>query len=170
MWNQAHRANARAIASHLKRLGFRFYTGVPCSLLGALIERVEGDPAVAYVPAAREDAAIGIASGAYLAGARPAVLLQNSGLGYCLNVLTSLNLIYQIPVLLIVSYRGEDTTDAPEHWVMGKSCRRIVEEVGIAHEAPTAADLPAALDRLDRFLKQERKPAALFVRKGIFGG
>ena len=170
MWNFAHRENARSFVAHLKRSRFSFYTGVPCSLLGALIETVEEDPSLTYVPATREDAAVGIAAGAYLAGRRPCVLMQNSGLGYCLNVLTSLNLIYQIPALLIVSYRGEDRTDAPEHWVMGEHCRRIVEEVGIAQEAPDKEGLVPAFHRLDQFQIRERKPAALFIRKGIFGG
>ncbi len=57
--------------------------------------------------ATREEEAFGIAAGLYLGGRLPTVMLQSSGLGNSLNALTSLLLPYQIPVLIIVSMRGD---------------------------------------------------------------
>ena len=57
--------------------------------------------------ATREEEAFGIAAGLYLGGARPTVMLQSSGLGNSLNALTSLLLPYQIPVLIVISMRGD---------------------------------------------------------------
>ncbi len=51
--------------------GFDFYSGVPCSFLTPLINRVIGDPAAHYVGAASEGEAVGIAAGAWLAGRSP---------------------------------------------------------------------------------------------------
>src|SRR5207245_122100 len=79
-----------------------------------LFTALEALPASGYVPAVREDSAVGIAAGAYLAGKKPVVLMQNSGLGVCLNAILSLNAIYAIPALLVVSWRGEGGKDAPE--------------------------------------------------------
>ena len=62
--------------------------------------------------------------------------MQNSGLGYCLNVLTSFNLIYRVPVLLIVSWRGHDDTDAVEHDVIGRQLLPLLELFGLPHELP----------------------------------
>ena len=70
--------------------GFDFYTGVPCSFLTPVINRVIGDPAVAYVGAASEGEAVAIAAGAWLAGRKTVVMCQNSGLGNAVNPLTSL--------------------------------------------------------------------------------
>ena len=99
---------------------YKFFTGVPCSLLSGLIYELEDQKVEArYVPSVREDAAVGLCVGAYLAGAKPVLLMQNSGLGYCLNAFTSLNLIYKIPALVIMSWRGKAGKDAPEHIIMG---------------------------------------------------
>ena len=98
---------------------YKFFTGVPCSLLSGLIYELEGQKCEArYVPSVREDAAVGLCVGAYLAGAMPVLLMQNSGLGYCLNAFTSLNLIYKIPALVIMSWRGKAGKDAPEHIII----------------------------------------------------
>ena len=62
---------------------YKFFTGVPCSLLSGLIYELEYQKGEArYVPSVREDAAVGLCVGAYLAGAMPVLLMQNSGLGY----------------------------------------------------------------------------------------
>ena len=167
-WTAEHRTNASNFAARLRGHGFNFFTGVPCSLLGALIEELEqhGNSAP-YLPAVREDAAIGIASGALMAGKKTAVLMQNSGLGYSLNVLTSLNLIYKIPVLLLITYRGLGP-DAPEHIVMGKSCVALLREIGVQTAVPEPEELSAALERADATLAKGM-PSAIFIKRGIFG-
>ncbi|MBI3323454.1 MAG: sulfopyruvate decarboxylase subunit alpha [Candidatus Omnitrophica bacterium] len=153
----------------LKGRGFNFFTGVADSLVASLIDELGRDPAAGYVPAVREDQAVGLASGACLAGRWPAVLMQNSGLGYSLNALTSLNLIYKIPLLLIVGFRGYDGKDAPEHLVMGAHCRQILEEVGIPVEVPDPAGLPPAVARADGWMRSRRTPAAILIRPGVLG-
>ncbi len=167
-WTETHKKNAVEFSAGLKEEGFDFFTGVPCSLLGSLISHLTQDRSLAYVPATREDAAIGMASGAYLAGKRPVVLMQNSGLGYSLNVLTSLNLIYKIPVLCLVTYRGLGP-DAPEHLIMGRSCERLVKEIGVESLAPDKDELLPSLFRAGRTLDVKKEPFVIFIKKGIFG-
>ncbi len=150
----------------LKGCGFNFFTGVADSLVASLIEELMRDP-VGYVPAVREDAAVGLASGAYLGGRWPAVLMQNSGLGYCFNALTSLNLIYRIPLLLVVGYRGYQGKDAPEHRVMGRHCEQLLREIGIPVWVPAAESLAAVLGEADAFMRRERIPAAVFIKPGV---
>jgi hypothetical protein len=69
----------------------------------------------------REDAALGFAAGAYMAGALPAVIMQNSGLGVSLNALGSLHIPLRDGLCLgarhVARLRGKD---APEHLVMGR--------------------------------------------------
>lgn len=167
-WSAEHIACASEFSQALKKEDFYFFTGVPCSLLGALLETLWADKTFLYVPAVREDAAVGLAAGAHLAGRRSAVLMQNSGLGYCLNALTSLNLIYRIPALLLITYRGFGP-DAPEHLVMGKACEGILKEVGIKFEVPEKNDLIKTLHKAKGALDRDRKPFAIFIKRGIFG-
>lgn len=167
-WTSEHTANASEFSKTLKKDGYHFFTGVPCSLLGALIQALSEDKDVQYVPAVREDSAVGIAAGAALSGRRAAVLMQNSGLGYCLNALTSLNMIYRIPVLLLVTYRGLGP-DAPEHLVMGKACEHLLKEVGIPHVVPEKNELGKAYQKAKAWLEREKKPFAILIKRGIFG-
>ena len=146
--------------------GFNYFSGVACSLIAPLITALSATPVPRYVPAVREDAAIGLAAGAYLGGAWPCVLMQNSGLGYCLNALTSLNLIYEIPTLLIVGYRGYQGKDAPEHWVMGRSCEALLKAIGVPVSVPEAPQVADAVRTASRWMRAHRTPAAVLVRPG----
>ena len=77
----------------LERHGYNFFTGVPCSLFEGVTRILDGEPRYGYISAVREDSAIGIAAGAYLGGRQPVILMQNSGLGVCMNEIVSLNQI-----------------------------------------------------------------------------
>ena len=156
-----------AVQEALRGRGFNFFCGVADSTLASLIRLLEQDPAAGYVGATREDLAVGMASGAYLAGRRSCVLMQNSGIGYCLNALTSLNLIYKIPLLLIVGYRGYQGKDAPEHEVMGAHCEALLKEIGIPVFVPEPLALPAAILQADEAMRRLNVPAAVFVRPGM---
>src|SRR5262249_43201437 len=101
----------------LQEAGFDFFTGVPCSLVKSLIATLEERGG--YIPETREDAAVGLAAGAYMAGKQPVVIMQNSGLGVSLNALSSLSLMYHFPALLLITWRGYQGKDAPEHLIMG---------------------------------------------------
>ncbi len=166
MTSSVHAGIGFACLDALKARGFNFFTGVADSLVGSLIEQLSSDPD-GYVAAPREDLAVGMASGAYLAGKWPCVLMQNSGLGYCLNGLTSLNLIYKIPLLLIVGYRGYQGKDAPEHLVMGAHCKALLEEVGIPVAVPSQEELVQSIAWADETMKRQRIPAAILIRPGI---
>jgi len=88
---------------------------------------------VRLVLATREEEAFGIAAGLYLGGRRPAVLLQSSGLGNSLNALTSLLVPYQIPVLMVVSMRGDEGEWNSAQMPMGRAVRAILDSIGIPH-------------------------------------
>lgn len=152
----------------LENRGFDFFAGVPDSILKGLIAVLERRGERVYLPAVREDDALGAACGAYLAGKKPVVLMQNSGLGTSLNVLTSLHLIYRIPCLLLVSWRGFGGVDAPEHLVMGVACTKILEQVGIPYRVLDPAGAEADLQWADETLEDQKRPVALMVKKGVF--
>jgi sulfopyruvate decarboxylase alpha subunit len=152
----------------LQDIGFDFFTGVPDSILAGVIETLIERRL--YTPAVREDEAVAMAAGAYMAGRVPAVLMQNSGLGTSLNTLISLNLIYQQPCLLVISWRGYEGKDAPEHLVMGQTMRSLLDIIRVPYRIFSEA---TAVDDFkwtaDTFMKQ-RIPVALLLRKGIVRG
>jgi len=118
---------AEAFLDPARARGFDFYSGVPCSFLTPIINRVISDRAIDYVGAASEGEAVAIAAGAWLAGHRTAVMCQNSGLGNTVNPLTSLNFPFHIPTLMIVTWRGQPgLEDEPQHQIGRASCRERV--------------------------------------------
>jgi len=105
-------------------------------------------PDVHTTLATREEEAFGIAAGLYLGGARPTVMLQSSGLGNSLNALTSLLIPYQIPVLIVISMRGDEGEWNAAQVPMGRAIRPILDSMGIPHLTSDTADATADVVRL----------------------
>lgn len=157
--------------SFIKRLiqeDYKLFTGVPCSLLSGLIYELENQQEVRYVPAVREDAAVGLCTGAYLSGTNPVLLMQNSGLGYSLNAFTSLNLIYHIPMLVIMSWRGKDGKDAPEHIIMGDIDKQLLQTAGMEYSLINEGNCDTVLQKAKKKIGEEKLPYTLIVEKGLF--
>jgi phosphonopyruvate decarboxylase len=149
--------------------GFDFYTGVPCSYLTPLINRVINDPVNRYVGAASEGEAVGIAAGAWLAGRRTVVMCQNSGLGNAVNPLTSLNAPFQIPTLLVVTWRGQPgLADEPQHELMGQITPALLDTLRIPHMAfPVSGnEIAPAIAAMSASLTETRLPFAFIMEKG----
>jgi phosphonopyruvate decarboxylase len=157
------------LAALLDRHGFDFFTGVPCSLVEDLIAALERRARDSWLPAVREDVAIGMAAGAWLGGRRPVVVMQNSGLGTSLNALASLSLMYGFPALLIVTWRGYTGKDAPEHILMGEITPKILDLLGIPYRVLGLG--PEPIGELVAWANKEMDakeiPVALVVPPGV---
>jgi phosphonopyruvate decarboxylase len=161
-------SRAPEFVAALKGAGFDFFCGVPCSLLKGLVSLLDQDAEAHYISATREDSALGMAAGAFFGGKRPMVLMQNSGLGVSVNALASLHTMYEIPVLLVISWRGEGGNDAPEHILMGEIMRPILDQLKIPHRVlqgsePMAPQIAWAKETL----AATNKPVALIVPGGV---
>lgn len=106
--------------------GFDFFAGVPDSGLAAFIRDIEALPREMHVTATWEAEAVGLAAGAYLAGKKPCVYMQNAGLGHAVNPLASLCVPYGIPVRLVIGHRHS----LPQHKVMGEIDEKLLELLG----------------------------------------
>ena len=165
----AERPTARPAGPFVDRLqaaGFDFFVGVPCSLVGPVIAELERRGL--YLPETREDAALGVAAGAYLGGRLPVVIMQNSGLGVSLNALGSLHLLYRMPCLLLVTWRGYRGEDAPEHLVMGRVLPDLLDVLGIPHRAPVPDTVEADVAWAAAQIRERQTPVALVVLPGLF--
>src|SRR5574341_11403 len=149
----------------LQDMGVNFFTGVPDSILGGIIAELMDRRL--YTPAVREDEAVAMAAGAYMAGKIPAVLMQNSGLGTSLNTLISLNYIYQQPCLLLISWRGFQGKDAPEHLVMGQTMTQLLDAVRIPYRTLSDQSLMDDLKWTAETFMKQRIPHALLLKKGV---
>ncbi len=153
----------------LKSRGITFFSGVPDSTFQSVYDHLLRDPDIRYVPAVREDQALGITSAAYFHGKLGGVLLQNSGIGNIVNPLTSFNLLYRIPALLIVGWRGYGgpPNDAPEHWIMGASTTDILDLLEVPWVELQRHNLEDALEGVLAQTQERATPGALLVPPGV---
>lgn len=158
----------KSLLEYLKKKGYGFYSGVPCSILKDLLREISAAPGIRYVPAVRENAALGAASGACLAGERSVILMQNSGLGNIVNALTSFNLIYKIPVLMFITWRGLEGRDAPEHIIMGEKMTTLLEDLGIPYRILTK-EYRRDVDWASETMEDRSAPVALIIKDGLLG-
>ena len=152
-----------------KALGFDSWAGVPCSFLTPFINSVIDDPDMSYLSAANEGDAVAAASGAALAGRRAVAMMQNSGLGNAVSPLSSLNWVFRIPVLLIVTLRGEPgLQDEPQHELMGQITGRILDELQIPWDwFPRESDsVEGALMVANWHMDCSGLPYAFIMKKG----
>ena len=136
---------ASGVCSGLYLAGSRHVVYVPDNPLSQVLTILRDEfPDVTTTTATREEEAFGIAAGLYLGGARPTVMLQSSGLGNSLNALTSLLVPYQIPVLAIISMRGDigewNAAQTPMGRALGSICDAIGLHRAVAESAETTAE------------------------------
>jgi sulfopyruvate decarboxylase subunit alpha len=140
---------ASGVCAGIHAAGSRDVVYVPDNPLSHVLRVFEDEfRDVRLALATREEEAFGIAAGLYLGGRRPSVLLQSSGLGNSLNALTSLLLPYQIPVLIVISMRGDagewNAAQAP----MGRALRPILDAIAIPHATVESAEAAADTVRI----------------------
>ena len=149
---------------------YTFYTGTPCSYLKPVINYVIDNNEFSFVNATNEGDAIALASGAVMAGKRSVVMFQNSGLGNAVNPLTSLNYTFRIPLLLIITLRGEPSgpKDEPQHELMGEITTALLDTMRIkwSYFPDSRDNIGMALQHADAYMAETGLPFALIMRKG----
>ena len=98
--------NSRLIYDALKACDIKIMSALPETWLVHLIRMADEDPDMTLVRLAKEEEGIGISAGVHLAGVNSAMLMQNHGFLASINGIVSLALLYKIPLLMLISYRG----------------------------------------------------------------
>lgn len=161
---------AREFVGPAKRLGFNFWAGVPCSFLTPFINYTIGDMDLTYISSANEGDAVATATGAALGGNRAVAMMQNSGLGNAVSPLTSLNHVFRIPILLIITLRGEPgQTDEPQHELMGQITPQLLDVMRIPWSwfPDHREDVEKALQMAVSHMDSSGRPYALIMKKGM---
>ena len=158
----------------LQKQGIDFFAGVPDSLLKNICAYITDNfDARHNIITANEGAAIGFAAGHFLATGQPAcVYMQNSGQGNTINPLASLTDkdVYNIPVLLIIGWRGRPGVhDEPQHVKQGKVTLGLLDVMGIGYEVLSKDEKEAAA-QIDRAVAALRNNEvyALVIEKDTF--
>jgi sulfopyruvate decarboxylase alpha subunit len=155
----------------LKRNDIRLVPYVPDRVLTTLIKNLHADPFFTTFPTAREEEAVGIVSGAWMGGMRGAVLMQTSGFATLANVLASLAIPYQIPLIMFVSERGTLGEFNYGQSLVCRTMRPVLDSLAMEHHTATRLDEFEFI--VDRSIKQAittQAPVALILSPLLTGG
>jgi len=157
---EAHRA--------FRQAGVSLVGYVPDAGHKRLIELCHADAALKTVRLTTEEEGIGLAAGGWLGGARSVLLMQSSGVGNCINML-SLPLSCQFPLLMLVTMRGDHGEYNPSQVPMGNATQRVLEDVGvIVKRADSLEEIPEMVSGAMRIAFNTYRPVAvLFGQKGL---
>ena len=136
----------------LKRHDVSLVTYVPDNVLRPLIEGVHADPFFTAFACTREEEALGIIAGAWMGGRRGILLMQTSGFATLPNVIASLAVPFQIPVLMMVSERGTLGEFNIGQSLVARTMRPVLDCLAVEHHTMTRLDEAEFI--LDRSLVQ----------------
>lgn len=141
---------------------FDFVTGLPCGELRNFVWEAKHDTEVIHLQSTNERESIGISAGAWLAGARPVLYMQNSGFFEASNDIASLLIACKIPTVFVVSWRGAPGEKATQHLVTGPSTKPLLEAFGIEY---TEDPLRSNLLSLKTKQAENKLPVAVLIKR-----
>ncbi len=149
----------------------KLITYVPDNVLKPLIQALHADPYFTCFPTAREEEAVGILSGAWMAGLRGMLLMQTSGFATLPNVLASLPCAFQIPVMMMISERGTLGEFNVGQAAVCRTMRPILDSLAMEHHTVSRLDeCEMIVDRTIRQAIMTQAPAALILSPLLTGG
>jgi sulfopyruvate decarboxylase subunit alpha len=152
-----------AVYRGLKRARIDFTASVPCINLQELLRLVSDDLDIIHVPVTREEEGVGLCAGAWMGGRRPALLMQNSGLGNSINALASLDFLYEIPLIMIISHRGCEGEPIIGQVPMGQLTPRLLDAMEIPRFSPSPSEAEETVAMAWEKAEAQRRPAVVLL-------
>jgi len=159
---------AAAIVAGLKKAGIDFVATLPDEKMVELIRTVQSDPELRHIPLCREEEGIAICAGAYLAGRKTALIMQNAGFLNSCNALTTTSMQFQIPTLLLIYYAG-DIGDRG-FTTLGAVTEPVLHAMGIrSYILRQAGDIDEILRGAQILADDSKRPVAVLLTKNVLG-
>jgi sulfopyruvate decarboxylase subunit alpha len=157
---------AAAIVAGLKKAGIDFVATLPDEKMLGLIRAIEKDTDLKHVPLCREEEGIGVCAGAYLAGRKTAIVMQNAGFLNSCNALTTTSLQFQIPLLLLIYYAG-DIGDRG-FTTLGSVTEPVLQALGFrTYVLRRREDIDEILTGAQMLAEDSKKPVAVLLTKSV---
>ena len=160
---------ANAVFDILSDLDIRQVAIVPDAGHSRLIRLCEDDPRKRVVTLTTEEEGVALLAGAWLGGERGVLLLQSSGVGNCINMLSLIETC-QMPLLMLVTMRGEWGEFNPWQVPMGRGTQPVLEAMGVTVRRADEAHLvaPAVLGAANLAFNTSRAVAVL-IGQSVLG-
>ncbi len=158
---------ARKILEALRETGVKLIASLPDSRFADLERRVCQDSEFRHVLVANEADGLAICGGAWLAGIKAAIFMENSGLLLSTYVLTRFHLAFGIPNLLLVAYRG-DIGDG-NWWASpgGRVTEPVLRSLGFPYiVVRSSEEIAAAIQKADKSAMASLLPSVVLFGMG----
>ena len=161
-------SSSQLIYDSLKSCGVSLLSALPETWLVHLIRMAEDDPAMTLVRLAKEEEGVGISAGAHLAGAKSAMLMQNHGFLQSVNGIVSLARLYRIPLLMLISYRGEFGERDPWQTEGGGVTEAVLQALDIPFaRLDEPGHVAARIRKAQTLAESSLKPVALLLCRDL---
>ncbi len=166
---EAEQSWPEAVYRELLRADVRQVGYVPDSGISRLIELCHAGATTTAVSLTTEEEGIALLAGAWLGGQRGALLMQSSGIGNCINMLT-LTRACRFPLLMIVTMRGQPGETNPWQLPMGGITADVLglAEVSV-REAATADSIAGYVAEAARAAFDGPAAAAVLIAQSVIG-
>lgn len=160
--------NSRIVFDALTRSGVSLMSALPETWLVHIMTMADDDPSTTLVRITREEEAIGISAGALLAGVRSALLMQNHGFLASVNPIVSLAMLYKIPLLMLISYRGHMGEDAPWQTMGGRMTEPLLQALDIPYDyLRDPSDVGRQISAAATLAESSLTPVALLLERQL---
>jgi sulfopyruvate decarboxylase alpha subunit len=153
----------------LKQHGVRQVGLVPDAGHARLIKRCLADNEMRVVTLTTEEEGVAMMSGAWLGGQRGVLLMQSSGVGNCINML-SLATLHRTPMPMLVTMRGDFGEFNPAQVPMGQATQPVLEAMGtLVNRADSPDDIAACVEATLKFAYNTYRPTATLIGQRVIG-
>ena len=160
--------HSRLIYEALKSCGVHLVSALPETWLVHLIRMAEDDPEMSLVRLAKEEEGVGISAGAHLAGVKSAMLMQNHGFLASINGIVSCAQLYRIPLLMLISYRGEFGERDPWQTEGGLVTRHVLDALRIPTDTLSSqSDVAQKIAKAQTLAYSASRPVALLLCRDL---
>ena len=161
-------ASSKAIFDALKQSDVRLLSALPETWLIHLIRMADDDPQTILVRLAKEEEAVGISAGAYFAGVKSAMLMQNHGFLASINGIVSFSHLYKIPLLMLISYRGSFGERDPWQTQGGNVTEALLRAMGIPYAFLDGIEnVPKRIRQAQTLAESSLQPVALLLTRDL---
>ncbi len=161
-------SSSQLIYDALKACDVRIMSALPETWLVHLVRMAEDDPQTILVRLAKEEEGVGISMGAHLAGVKSAMLMQNHGFFASVNGIISGAQLYRIPLLLIISHRGEFGERDPWQTEGGLRTIPVLEAMGVPYERlDDPASVHCRIQQAQTLAESALRPVALLLTRDL---
>src|SRR3954470_21913058 len=158
---------ARRIADELAGCGVKLIASLPDNWISELLVHLDGDERFRHVPVNREESAIGICAGAFMAGLGSAALMGAPGLLTCIYAITKINYSYEIPLLLVMTLRGAFGDHHKHHISNGLYLEPVLRAINLPYVIVSRAEDLGEIGRAYRHSRTFARPTAVLLTREL---